>query len=77
MDVEFYVDDGTIRGDKVRLIDFDAPKTMTAWRSTSSPSSKTRRPDVVIFVNGLPLGVIEVRYPRQSRGLACEPLKAA
>ena len=37
---------------------------MTGWRSTSSRllrASTTRRPDVVLFVNGLPLGVVELK----------------
>ena len=40
--------------------------TTTGWPSTSSPSSEnrnTRRPDIVLFLNGLPLGVIELKNP--------------
>ena len=38
----------------------------TSSRSTRSPSAErdhTRRPDIVLFVNGLPLGVIELKNP--------------
>ncbi len=66
IDVEFYSEDGTIRGDKVRLIDFDDPDA-NEWLATSQfaviVGSINRRPDVVIFVNGLPLGVIELKAP--------------
>ena len=66
IDVEFYSDDGTIRGDKVRLIDFDDPGA-NDWLATSQfaviVGSINRRPDVVVFVNGLPLGVIELKAP--------------
>ena len=41
-------------------------RTTTGSRSTSSRSSeagKNRRPDVVVFVNGLPLGLLELKNP--------------
>ena len=51
----------------MRVIDFDNRlPPMTGWLSTNSPLPKnrnTRRPDVVLFVNGLPLGVIELKNP--------------
>jgi type I restriction enzyme, R subunit len=66
VDVEFYGEDGTIRGDKVRLIDFD-DLTANDWLATGQftviEGSFNRRPDVVVFVNGLPLGVIELKAP--------------
>ncbi|KIZ43709.1 MULTISPECIES: type I restriction endonuclease subunit R [Rhodopseudomonas] len=66
IDVEFYGDDGTIRGDKVRLIEFDDPSA-NDWLATGQFSviagPINRRPDVVVFVNGLPLGVIELKAP--------------
>ncbi len=64
--VQFYAEDGTIRGDKVRLIDFDDPAAndwLVVRQFTVVESRTTRRPDVVIFVNGLPLAVIEVKNP--------------
>lgn len=66
VDVEFYSEDGTIRGDKVRLIDFDDP-ALNDWLATGQftviEGSNNRRPDIVVFVNGLPLGVIELKAP--------------
>lgn len=66
VDVEFYSEDGTIRGDKVRLIDFEDP-TANDWLATRQftviEGGINRRPDVVIFVNGLPLAVIELKAP--------------
>lgn len=66
VDVEFFSDDGTIRGDKVRLIDFD-DVAANDWIATNQftviEGGVERRPDVVIFVNGLPLGVIELKAP--------------
>ncbi|MDQ0512644.1 type I restriction endonuclease subunit R [Ancylobacter amanitiformis] len=66
VDVEFYGEDGTIRGDKVRLIDFDdvtANDWLASGQFTVIEGGANRRPDVVVFVNGLPLGVIELKAP--------------
>lgn len=66
VDVEFYGEDGTIRGDKVLLIKFDDPAA-NDWLATSQftviEGSVNRRPDIVVFINGLPLGVIELKAP--------------
>jgi type I restriction enzyme R subunit len=66
VDVEFYAEDGTIRGDRVRLIDFDdvgANDWLATGQFTVIEGNANRRPDVVVFVNGLPLGVIELKAP--------------
>lgn len=66
VDVEFYSEDGTIRGDKVRLIDFDdlaANDWLATGQFTVIEGSINRRPDIVVFINGLPLGVIELKAP--------------
>lgn len=66
VDVEFYSEDGTIRGDKVRLIDFDdlaGNDWLATGQFTVIEGSINRRPDIVVFVNGLPLGVIELKAP--------------
>lgn len=66
VDVEFYAEDGTIRGDKVRLIDFenlDANDWLATGQFSIVENKYNRRPDVVIFVNGLPLAVIELKAP--------------
>jgi type I restriction enzyme, R subunit len=59
-------DDGTISGDQVRLIDFDDPNAndwLAVNQYTVIENKANRRPDVVIFINGLPLGVIELKNP--------------
>jgi type I restriction enzyme, R subunit len=66
VDVEFYNEDGTIRGDKVRLIDFEdlaANDWLATGQFTVVEGGVNRRPDIVVFVNGLPLGVIELKAP--------------
>ena len=70
VDVEFYADDGTLTAGKVRLIDFAHPEH-NDWLVVSQfvviakqgSTSYNRRPDVVVFVNGLPLAVIELKAP--------------
>src|SRR6202162_5745611 len=58
--------DGTIGGEQARLIDFDDPGEndwLAVNQYTVIENKANRRPDVVIFVNGLPLGVIELKNP--------------
>ena len=58
--------DGDIRGAQVRAIDFDEPDANT-WSAinqfTVVENGNTRRPDIVVFVNDLPLAVIELKNP--------------
>ena len=58
--------DGQTLGDFVVLIDFANPAN-NAWLAvnqyTVEGPKHTRRPDIVVFVNGLPLGVIELKNP--------------
>jgi type I restriction enzyme R subunit len=58
--------DGSIGGELARLIDFDDPDAndwLAVNQYTVIENKANRRPDVVIFVNGLPLGVIELKNP--------------
>src|SRR6185369_7647669 len=56
--------DDSIGAEIVRLIDFDDPEAnnwLAVNQFTVIEGQHNRRPDVVIFVNGLPLGVIELK----------------
>jgi len=57
---------GETRGDRVRLIDF-ANVAANDWLAVNQFSvqgpKQTRRPDVVLFLNGLPLVVVELKNP--------------
>lgn len=62
--VEFYGDDGAIKGDHVRLIDFDDPEAndwLAVNQFTVIEHKANRRPDVVLFLNGVPVCVIELK----------------
>jgi type I restriction enzyme R subunit len=64
--VEQRREDGSIAGVQVRLIDFDDPDNndwLAVNQFTVVEDQHERRADVVIFVNGLPLGVIELKNP--------------
>ena len=64
--VEYCRIDGSIAGAQARVIDFDASDNndwLAVNQFTVSETQHTRRPDVVLFVNGLPLGVIELKNP--------------
>jgi type I restriction enzyme R subunit len=67
IDVEYRRPDGSVKGDKVWLFDFAEPDN-NDWLAVNQftvqePRGQARRPDVVIFVNGLPLAVIELKNP--------------
>jgi len=62
--VEYLRDDGTIGYDPVHIVDFDCPDNndwLVVNQFSVTEGGRTRRPDVVVFVNGLPLAVIELK----------------
>jgi type I restriction enzyme R subunit len=62
--VEYPRPDGSIAGDHVRLVDFDdvrANDWLAVNQFTVIEGQHNRRPDIVVFVNGLPLGLIELK----------------
>ncbi len=70
VNVEYRAGDGGIRGQQAQVLDFGNPAN-NDWLAvnqftvtdTVSGNRNTRRPDVVLFLNGLPLGVIELKNP--------------
>ena len=66
VNVEYRRKDGSIAGAQARVIDFAVPENndwLAVNQFTVSEGQHTRRPDVVLFVNGLPLVVIELKNP--------------
>ena len=64
--VEYRRPDGAIAGAQARVLDFDDPDNndwLAVNQYTVVENRHTRRPDVVLFVNGLPLAVIELKNP--------------
>lgn len=61
-----YQKDGETRGDRVRLIDFSPARRndyLAVNQFTIQGPKQTRRPDIILFINGLPLIVIELKNP--------------
>ena len=59
-----YQQDGNERGDIVWLIDFDHPENnefVVANQFTVIENNQKKRPDIVVFINGLPVVVIELK----------------
>ena len=66
VDVQYRNAEGRIVTDKVWLVDFDHPDNndwLVVNQFTVVENHINRRPDVVVFVNGLPLAVIELKNP--------------
>ena len=64
--VEYCDTEGAVRGAQARVIDFDQPRKndwLAVNQFTVTENRHTRRPDIVFFVNGLPLGVVELKNP--------------
>jgi type I restriction enzyme, R subunit len=64
--LEYRRKDGSIVGAQARVLDFDAPHNndwLAVNQFTVAEGQHTRRPDMVLFVNGLPVCVIELKNP--------------
>ena len=66
VDVDYRRDDGNTTAKKVWLIDFEHPEKnefLVVNQFTVEEDKHNRRPDIVIFINGIPLAVIELKNP--------------
>ena len=64
--VEYVDPEGRISGDQVRVLDFDDPEGndwLAVNQFTVVENRRERRTDIVLFVNGLPLAVMELKNP--------------
>jgi type I restriction enzyme R subunit len=67
--VEYRAKDGSIRHTLAWLMDFEHPERndwLALNQFTVVEAGKNRRPDVVVFVNGLALGLLELKNPGDS-----------
>lgn len=70
VEVEYRRADNSIAGDRARLVDFDEPDNndwLAVNQFTVIEGQHNRRPDIVLFVNGLPLTVIELKNAADER----------
>ena len=59
-------DDGTMSGEPATVVDFENPDNndwLAVNQFTVKENQSTRRPDIILFLNGLPLGIIELKNP--------------
>ena len=64
--VEYRTSDGAVRGAQARVLDFedlDNNDWLAVNQFTVAENKSNRRPDIALFVNGLPLGMIELKNP--------------
>ena len=58
--------DGTTSGEPANVVDFENPANndwLAVNQVTVKENQSTRRSDIVLFLNGLPLGIIELKNP--------------
>ena len=63
-----YAKNGEERGEIVKIIDFQNPENnhfLAVNQYTVKEKNNIKRPDIVLFINGLPLVVIELKNPTQ------------
>lgn len=68
--VEYRTESGEVRTEQVQLFDFSNPANnefVAINQFTVINGEYHRRPDIVLFVNGLPLGIIEIKDPTDER----------
>jgi len=66
IDVDYRTPDGETRGGKAWLADFDNPRQndlLAVSQFTVKSGDRTRRADLVVFLNGLPIVVVELKDP--------------
>lgn len=66
LDVTFKSEEGILRSDHVRILDINNPtnnsfQVVNQWTVVNGQSKK--RADIIVFVNGLPIAVIELKSP--------------
>ena len=66
VNVEYARPDGSIAGAQAQVLDFERPENndwVAVNQFTVAEGQHTRRPDVVLFINGLPIAVLELKNP--------------
>jgi type I restriction enzyme R subunit len=70
LQIEVAGEAGGIRGVHLRLFDFDEPKendwvvvNQVSYVDRTTGTGQERIPDILVYVNGLPLGILELKNP--------------
>lgn len=78
VEVEYRRPDGSIAGDRVRLIDFEnaeANDWLAVNQFTVIEGQTNKRPDIVVFLNGLPLATVELKNAADEDATAYKAFK--
>ena len=71
VDIEYHESNGRMRGGRARLVDFDNPAAndllVLRQLGVAGASGKIIRPDLTVFLNGLPVALIELKDPTDTR----------
>ncbi|KUK77363.1 MAG: type I restriction-modification system restriction subunit [candidate division WS6 bacterium 34_10] len=65
-----YLENGNMRGQRIKLIDFKNPENNqynAINQYTIIENNKNKRPDIILYINGLPLVVIELKNPTDEK----------
>jgi type I restriction enzyme R subunit len=65
-----YLENGDMRGQRIKLIDYNNPKNNqynALNQYTIIENHKNKRPDIILYINGLPLVVIELKNPTDEK----------
>ena len=65
-----YRTEGRVKSDTAKIVDFENPKNndwLVINQFTVVENHHNRRPDIVVFLNGLPVGVIELKDPTNEK----------
>ncbi|MCO6498069.1 MAG: type I restriction endonuclease subunit R [Chitinophagaceae bacterium] len=65
-----YTLNGETRGDKVLLIDYQNPENnnyVCVNQFTITEGTQHKRPDIILFINGIPLVIIELKNPADAK----------
>lgn len=63
--VEYALPDGRVKHDRARLVDWEDPHAndLLVMNQVVVKGKSERRPDMIVYVNGLPLGLFELKRP--------------
>ncbi len=68
--IEYRTAGGAVRGAQISVLDYENPENndwLAVNQFTVVEGEHERRPDIVLFVNGLPLGLIELKNPADEK----------
>ena len=75
VEIQYRKRDGTQTSEPVRIIDFDEPSQndfVACNQFTIIEGNINRRPDILVFINGLPIAILELKNPTKESNVMAE-----